>query len=418
MKRLFLVLASMASIASAIAQDVIVKRDGEEIQCRILEVSSNKVKFKQWKNQNGPTFVEKKADILMLKYENGQKEVISFSGPVGETKVEDAVVAETPVDSVALADTMPISNDYLEYARKEKSGLLKWGRSISEEQAHSVLGKDWTDFTRAHKSERVGRAMIFTGGALIVGGGLWTAQYIWASKDYDDKKSAYENHVAEANANYAAKINSLNDNINVANAKLVDAQSMVDGAKYALNNAQDDYNNANSAYEQAKRGYEVIGNVTKNQLDAAEAAKNSAAEELASAEGNYNAAKDGFVQAESDVTLASSIYNAYIANGTDNYNKDFYKPSFKSDMDDAKNYKKTTLYPMIGCYASGAALLVWGIIKEKRAHKKVNEIVNRYNVDPNAAPAEIPAEVPAETSWKPEFDMEARGNGLALVMKF
>ncbi|MBR6597467.1 MAG: hypothetical protein IKK68_05900 [Paludibacteraceae bacterium] len=418
MKRLFLVLASMASIASAIAQDVIVKRDGEEIQCRILEVSSNKVKFKQWKNQNGPTFVEKKADILMLKYENGQKEVISFSGPVGETKVEDAVVAETPVDSVALADTMPISNDYLEYARKEKSGLLKWGRSISEEQAHSVLGKDWTDFTRAHKSERVGRAMIFTGGALIVGGGLWTAQYIWASKDYDDKKSAYENHVAEANANYAAKINSLNDNVNVANAKLVDAQSMVDGAKYALNNAQDDYNNANSAYEQAKRGYEVIGNVTKNQLDAAEAVKNSAAEELASAEGNYNAAKDGFAQAESDVTLASGIYNAYIANGTDNYNKDFYKPSFKSDMDDAKNYKKTTLYPMIGCYASGAALLVWGIIKEKRAHKKVNEIVNRYNVDPNAAPAEIPAEVPTETSWKPEFDMEARGNGLALVMKF
>ena len=418
MKRLFLVLASMASIASAIAQDVIVKRDGEEIQCRILEVSSNKVKFKQWKNQNGPTFVEKKADILMLKYENGQKEVISFSGPVGETKVDDAVVAETPVDSVALADTMPISNDYLEYARKEKSGLLKWGRSITEEQAHSVLGKDWTDFTRAHKSERVGRAMIFTGGALIVGGGLWTAQYIWASKDYDDKKSAYENHVAEANANYAAKVNSLNDDINVANAKLVDAQSAVDGAKYALNNAQDDYNTANDAYEKAKRGYEVLGDVTKNQYEAAKAEMEAAKEVLDNANVGLEDAKNGYSQAESDVTLATNIYNTYIANGTENYNKDFYKSSFKSDMDDAKNYKKTTLYPMIGCYASGAALLVWGIIKEKRAHKKVNEIVNRYNVDPNEVPAEIPVEVPAETSWKPEFDMEARGNGLALVMKF
>lgn len=414
MKRLFLVLVSMASVVSAIAQDVIVKRDGEEIQCKILEVSTNKVKYKQWKNQDGPTFVEKKTDVLMLKYENGQKEVISFSTPVGESQVEAPVVAETPVDSVALGDTMPISNDFLEYARKEKSGLLKWGRSISEEQAHAVLGKDWTDFTRAHKSERVGRAMIFTGGALIVGGGLWTAQYIWASKDYDDKKSAYENHVAEANAKYAEKINNLNNDINVANAKLVDAQSMVDGAKYALNNAQDDYNAANSAYEQAKRGYEVIGDVTKKQLDAAEAAKNSAAEELASAEGNYNAAKDGFAQAESDATLASSVYNAYVANGTENYNTYFYNSSFKSDMDKAKDYKKTTLYPMIGCYASGAALLVWGIIKEKRAHKKVNEIVNRYNVDPT----EIPAETPVETSWKPEFDMEARGNGLALVMKF
>ena len=417
MKRLFLVLASMASIASAIAQDVIVKRDGEEIQCRILEVSSNKVKFKQWKNQNGPTFVEKKADILMLKYENGQKEVISFSGPVGETKVDDAVVAETPVDSVALADTMPISNDYLEYARKEKSGLLKWGRSISEEQAHSVLGKDWTDFSRAHKSERVGRAMIFTGGALIVGGGLWTAQYIWASKDYDDKKAAYENHVAEANANYAAKINSLNDDINVANAKLVDAQSMVDGAKYALNNAQDDYNTANDNYEKAKKLYEN-GDLALNEFKAKEKVKDNAKDALTEAESSLNAANDGYAQAESGVSLASSIYKDYIANGTENYNKDFYKSSFKSDMDDAKNYKKTTLYPMIGCYASGAALLVWGIIKEKRAHKKVNEIVNRYNVDPNEVPAEIPVEVPAETSWKPEFDMEARGNGLALVMKF
>ncbi|MBP5705454.1 MAG: hypothetical protein J6X12_12300, partial [Paludibacteraceae bacterium] len=300
---------------------------------------------------------------------------------------------------------------------KEKSGLLKWGRSISEEQAHSVLGKDWTDFTRAHKSERVGRAMIFTGGALIVGGGLWTAQYIWALKDYDDKKSAYENHVAEANANYAAKVNSLNDDINVANAKLVDAQSMVDGAKYALNNAQDDYNTANDNYEKAKKLYEN-GDLALNEFKAKEKVKDNAKDALTEAESSLNAANDGYAQAESGVSLASSIYKDYIANGTENYNKDFYKSSFKSDMDKAKDYKKTTLYPMIGCYASGAALLVWGIIKEKRAHKKVNEIVNRYNVDPNAAPAEIPAEVPAETSWKPEFDMEARGNGLAFVMKF
>jgi hypothetical protein len=245
----------MASIASAIAQDVIVKRDGEEIQCRILEVSSNKVKFKQWKNQNGPTFVEKKADILMLKYENGQKEVISFSGPVGETKVDDAVVAETPVDSVALADTMPISNDYLEYARKEKSGLLKWGRSISEEQAHSVLGKDWTDFTRAHKSERVGRAMIFTGGALIVGGGLWTAQYIWASKDYDDKKSAYENHVAEANAKYAEKVNDLYATYNAADAKRIEAEGILNNANYALDNATSEFNTAKSNFEKIEEKY-------------------------------------------------------------------------------------------------------------------------------------------------------------------
>lgn len=416
MKRLFLVLASMASIASAIAQDVIVKRDGEEIQCRILEVSSNKVKFKQWKNQNGPTFVEKKADILMLKYENGQKEVISFSGPVGETKVEDAVVAETPVDSVALADTMPISNDYLEYARKEKSGLLKWGRSISEEQAHSVLGKDWTDFTRAHKSERVGRAMIFTGGALIVGGGLWTAQYIWASKDYDDKKSAYENHVAEANAKYAEKVNDLYATYNAADVKRIEAQGILNSANIAVSNATSDFNTANSKFEEVKKIYREEAEqyqIAKREFETAQTS-------LTNAQTCLENAQNGFNDAENEANAAYNAYKSFdsVDNRDNNFNTYFYNSSFKSDMDDAKNYKKTTLYPMIGCYASGAALLVWGIIKEKRAHKKVNEIVNRYNVDPNAAPAEIPAEVPAETSWKPEFDMEARGNGLALVMKF
>ena len=402
----------MASIASTFAQDVIVKRDGEEIQCRILEVSSNKVKFKQWKNQDGPTFVEKKSDILMLKYENGQKEVISFSGPVGETKVDEAVVAETPVDSVALADTMPISNNYLEYARKEKSGLLKWGRSISEEQAHIVLGKDWTDFTRAHKSERVGRAMIFTGGALIVGGGLWTAQYIWASKDYDDKKSAYEKHLAEANANYAEKVNDLYATYNAADVKRIEAQGILNNANFALDNATSDFNTANSKFEEVKKIYREEAEQYQNAKKEFEAAQTS----LETAQTSLENAQTGLNNAEKEANAAYNAYKSFdsVDNRDNNFNTYFYNSSFKSDMNDAKNYKKATLYPMIGCYASGAALLVWGIIKEKRAHKKVNEIVNRYNVDPT----EIPAEVPAETSWKPEFDMEARGNGLAFVMKF
>ena len=353
MKRLFLVLASMASIASAIAQDVIVKRDGEEIQCRILEVSSNKVKFKQWKNQNGPTFVEKKADILMLKYENGQKEVISFSGPVGETKVEETVVAGTPVDSVALADTMPISNNYLEYARKEQSGLLKWGRSITEEQAHTVLGKDWTDFTRAHKSERVGRAMIFTGGALVFGGGLWTAQFIWASKDYNDKKAAYENHVAEANANYAEKVNDLYATYNAADVKRIEAQGI-------LNNANTALSNANKEFDDAEKNFNIIKNrftETTEEYQNAKKEFESAQTSLTNAQTSLTNAQNGLNDAEKEATAAYNAYKSFdsVDNRDNNFNTYFYNASFKSDMNDAKHYKKATLYPMIGCYASGTA---------------------------------------------------------------
>lgn len=402
MKRLFLVLASMASIASAFAQDVIVKRDGEEIQCKILEVSTNKVKYKQWKNQSGPTFVEKKADVLMLKYENGQKEVVSYSAPVSASQIEETV-AVAPVDSAALADTMPISNDYLEYVRKEKSGLLMWGRSISEEKAHEIMGKDWTDFTRAHRSERIGRAMIITGGALIVGGGLWTAQYAWASKDYNNKKSAYEDHVASAEAGFTDKVKRLENDYNVAEVKKSEAKSVFDGLSTQFVNASNAYNEANDAYEN--------GTGTRNERDYALNEMNQVKKEL-------DAATEALSDADAVATEAYNAYKSYyIDNGDANYNAEFYNSSFKADMDKAKDYKKSTLYPMIGCYASGAALLVWGIIKEKRAHKKINQIVNKYNVE-DVAPEEIPAEIPAETSFKPEFDMESRGNGLALLMKF
>lgn len=397
MKRLFLVLASMASVASTFAQDVIVKRDGEEIQCRILEVSTNKVKYKQWKNQDGPTFVEKKTDVLMLKYENGQKEVISYSGPVSASQVEE--VASVPVDSAALKDTMPISNDFLEYVRKEKSGLLMWGRSISEEKAHEVMGKDWTDFSRAHRSERAGRAMIFTGSALIVGGGVFTALHVKATNDYNDKKSAYEDHIAQSNADFAAKVNGLNNAYLAADADKQMAKSAFDRAKF-------DYDAANVAFKQAE-DKKKAGNITENDWNKAIEAHDAAVEAYNIAESNYNSADEA-------VTTAFNAYKTYyVDNGTANYNSEFYKPSFKDDMDNAERFKKATFAPMIGCYASGAALLIWGLIKESRAHTKVKRIVNTHNAE-----EVYPAEIPAETSFKPQFDIEGRENGLAFLLKF
>lgn len=409
MKRLFLVLVSVASTLSTFAQDVIVKRDGEEIQCKILEVSTNKVKFKQWKNQNGPTFVEKKTDILMLKYENGQKEVISYSGPVGEAKIEEIAEA-TPVDSVALRDTMPISQKYLEYVRKEKSGLLMWGRSISEEKAHEIMGKDWTDFTRAHKSERVGRAMIFTGGALIVGGGVFTGLYIKASKDYNDKESAYNNHWNEANANYAEKVNNLYDSYKTADAKKSEAQNKMEQAQETLNEANEAYIKASELFETAKKNYKEESDLFKEEEKNFNAVKKT----FDNAQTSFDNAKSDFNKAEETATKAYDEYNAYdnVDNRAINF-ANFYNPSFKDDMNDAKKFKKATLYPMIGCYASGAALLIWGLVKENRAHNKVNRIVNSFNTEDVA-----PEELPTETSWKPEFDMEARENGLALLLKF
>lgn len=58
------------------AQDVITKRNGEDIQAKILEVNQTEIKYKRFDNPEGPTFVIPKSEILIIRYENGTNEVM------------------------------------------------------------------------------------------------------------------------------------------------------------------------------------------------------------------------------------------------------------------------------------------------------------------------------------------------------
>ncbi|MDR1023170.1 MAG: hypothetical protein LBL94_07880 [Prevotellaceae bacterium] len=79
MKRLlfFTLLTGWAFTLSA--QDIIIKENGDEIKTKIIEVSSTEVKYKKFGNESGPTFVMLKSEIFMIKYANGDKEVIPLS---------------------------------------------------------------------------------------------------------------------------------------------------------------------------------------------------------------------------------------------------------------------------------------------------------------------------------------------------
>ena len=59
------------------AQDLITKRDGEDIKAKITEVNQNEIKYKRFDNQDGPTFVISKSEVLMVRYENGTNEVFN-----------------------------------------------------------------------------------------------------------------------------------------------------------------------------------------------------------------------------------------------------------------------------------------------------------------------------------------------------
>ncbi|WP_026463268.1 hypothetical protein [Adhaeribacter aquaticus] len=79
---------------AANAQDIIIKKNGDEIQAKVLEIEVNVVKYKRFDNLTGPTISVLKNELFMIKYENGTKETFSKTQPpVGIT--EQPAVQET-----------------------------------------------------------------------------------------------------------------------------------------------------------------------------------------------------------------------------------------------------------------------------------------------------------------------------------
>lgn len=96
-----------APLFEATAQDVLVKRNGDELQVKVLKISQAEVEYKKWSNQDGPTYTLPKADVFMVKYQNGDKDVFSETAPTNAPATstmygsgeEDAGVAAAPAEN-------------------------------------------------------------------------------------------------------------------------------------------------------------------------------------------------------------------------------------------------------------------------------------------------------------------------------
>lgn len=87
MKKMLLTLfACMASFGYAIAQDVITTREGKDIQAKIVEVTSDEIKYKKFNNPDGPLFTLKKSEVLIVRYQNGENEVFANEPQQGKQK--------------------------------------------------------------------------------------------------------------------------------------------------------------------------------------------------------------------------------------------------------------------------------------------------------------------------------------------
>jgi hypothetical protein len=97
MKKVLLVALAIfaVSVFKVNAQDMIMKKDGNEIHARVIESDPVNVKYKLYDNQGGPTYVIPKIELFRIKYEDGRIEV--FTSPIdAPTDTPTSGISVTP----------------------------------------------------------------------------------------------------------------------------------------------------------------------------------------------------------------------------------------------------------------------------------------------------------------------------------
>ena len=131
MKRLILLTFLLLAASSAFAQDIITKRDGTDVKARISEVGTNVVKYKYYTNLNGPDYTIAKSDILMITYENGERDVFDTPSQSQKAGTDGPMTLDRWTGRLAINGmTIDKKSTHL-YLSPEVNALYKKGDTIS-----------------------------------------------------------------------------------------------------------------------------------------------------------------------------------------------------------------------------------------------------------------------------------------------
>ena len=88
--RFVITMMALGFAVCAKTQDIIVKKDGNTIVSKVLEVSDTQVKYKKASNLDGPTYTINISELVGINYQNGEKENFKTSDSAPNQKAEPA----------------------------------------------------------------------------------------------------------------------------------------------------------------------------------------------------------------------------------------------------------------------------------------------------------------------------------------
>lgn len=149
------------------AQDSMILKNGAEMQIKVMEVSSDMIKYKKQDNPDGPVYTYSIKDVLLIKYANGTKDVFG--------KLAPSITPGAPESSATRIETI----NHLMYKRGFCSSqfVTAQGTRLSGAETRSILAMTPTalDSYQRGKVLRVGGYVTSAAAIGMIGGGLGIA---------------------------------------------------------------------------------------------------------------------------------------------------------------------------------------------------------------------------------------------------
>lgn len=134
MKKFVLLLITLLSVYSARSQDTIVKKNGDIVIAKVLEIGPTEIKYKRYDFQEGPMYIEIKSNLDKIIFSNGIKEVFPSAPP-------------SPSNQVIINNNEP-PRDYYNHPITASNKIERWGMQyryhnerLNEKDMFEILNK-------------------------------------------------------------------------------------------------------------------------------------------------------------------------------------------------------------------------------------------------------------------------------------
>ena len=163
--------ASLSGSATTFAQDIIVLKNGNDIESIVQEVGIDEIKYKKFENKSGPTYTLKKSDIFMIRYENGSKDVFSEITTTPEPKPSP----ESAPPVVENKQNSPKPIEPLSFESLSLDGVKIFntdGRLLSKDEVRNIMKTTpnaLTLYNKGNSQRAAGWVFIGVSGICLVG---------------------------------------------------------------------------------------------------------------------------------------------------------------------------------------------------------------------------------------------------------